>query len=373
MNLNPHHQSAPVNHTFYGGAHLFELETFPKIVEHATAFYRSLFPTAIDLKKLKIFADLTDAQCTNIFNTAMLKLAKNVEDFRIDFEDGFGLRSGDEEDQYAKKTGEIAAKVQTNSECRMGLRLKSPERATLQRIKRTFKIFFDAYFKAKQIVEPGSHFVVTLPKVESLKSVQHFSNFVRQYCRKKKIPNAFFKFEIMAETTKLVATNQSTVQLTKIVDYLGSKLLGIHIGVYDYLSQLKIPPHAQNQNHPYIVQLEYFLLNNFSKYEISDGVYQEIPSLRDSVEAREIVNKQCEIILAKYDRGIYQGWDIHPHQLVGRFLAKAYFFEKHLESIQTRYDHFKNSGEKAQKLGVIFDDAASVIGLEDFIRRSKSS
>ncbi len=370
MNVKLH--SAPVNHTFYGGAQLFQVNTLEKCAQKSLAFFRQVFPSVLELSQFLAEDDFTSEQMKLIFSRLEKKLNTSaIEDFRIDFEDGLGLRSGAEEDFFAQKAGEIVCDVRQNFSGRIGLRLKSPERATLQRCKRTFKIFFDAFFKQGNNLKPDGFFIVTLPKVKNSKSIQHFVNFVRQYCRKKKISSAFFKYEIMVETAEIARSIHRIAPLSKITDYLGTRLLGLHIGIYDYLSELGVPPSAQGQNHFFIQQLEYFLVSNFSHLEISDGVNQSIPNSGNLMEAMKILKCQYRLNLEKMDRGINRGWDIHPFQLVARYLALICFFEKNTANMQQRYENFTNSNQKAQKLGVIFDDAASMRGVESFLEREK--
>ena len=119
-------------HTVYGGANLFKSDTCIKMGEIALNSLRNYAPNFVALAKvLKLrgyehlpnsineIAQLTqklDAMSAaarkqetawlaySVYNKMIKKLEKEaVEDFRIDFEDGFGNRPNDEEDATAIK------------------------------------------------------------------------------------------------------------------------------------------------------------------------------------------------------------------------------------------------------------------------------
>ncbi len=71
--------------------------------------------------------------------------------------------------------------------------------------------------------------------------------------------------------------------------------------------------------------------------------------------------------------GFYQGWDLHPAQLVTRYAAVQTFF---LESMAPAADRLRNFVEKAAQatlVGDVFDDAATGQGLLNFFARAINS
>src|SRR6266498_5197869 len=86
-----------------------------------------------------------------------------VEDLRIDFEDGYGVRDDDEEDRTARAAGRSLAEG-----CGapfVGVRVKSLEAETRRRGVRTLDVFLTA---VRSLPE---RFVVTLPKVSMAEQV----------------------------------------------------------------------------------------------------------------------------------------------------------------------------------------------------------
>src|SRR5947209_1577189 len=81
-------------HTVYGGAHLFSAETPAKIGKLALASFREYVPDADTLSNEFAF---TSEIGHRVYPRVIAKLEKEaVEDFRIDFEDGYGYRPDDE-------------------------------------------------------------------------------------------------------------------------------------------------------------------------------------------------------------------------------------------------------------------------------------
>jgi hypothetical protein len=68
--------------------------------------------------------------------------------------------------------------------------------------------------------------------------------------------------------------------------------------------------------------------------------------------------------------GFYQGWDLHPAQLVSRYTATYAFYLEGLEAATARYQNFRAKQERATRVGAAFDDAATARGLENFFARA---
>src|SRR5689334_4553635 len=100
-------------HVVYGGAHLFKADSARRLGEVAL---RSLREYAPDSKSLMSALDLTidQALMQKIYDRIVEKLEREpVEDFRLDFEDGYGNRPDSEEDQHAHSSAlEIAEGMQ---------------------------------------------------------------------------------------------------------------------------------------------------------------------------------------------------------------------------------------------------------------------
>jgi hypothetical protein len=57
--------------------------------------------------------------------------------------------------------------------------------------------------------------------------------------------------------------------------------------------------------------------------------------------------------------GFYQGWDLHPAQLVTRYAALYAFFLDGIDAAAARLSHFVGKAAQATLVGDVFDDAAT--------------
>src|SRR5690349_15057940 len=88
-------------HTMYGGAHLFAPDTTAKLGAIAR---RTLREHAPDSDALASALELDRDLSARLYPRVVAKLEREpVEDYRLDFEDGFGNRTDDEEDAVAKQ------------------------------------------------------------------------------------------------------------------------------------------------------------------------------------------------------------------------------------------------------------------------------
>src|SRR5262249_38327943 len=68
--------------------------------------------------------------------------------------------------------------------------------------------------------------------------------------------------------------------------------------------------------------------------------------------------------------GFYQGWDLHPAQLVTRYAAIYSFFLESLDAAAERLRNFIAKAAQATLVGEVFDDAATGQGLLNFFLRA---
>jgi len=70
------------------------------------------------------------------------------------------------------------------------------------------------------------------------------------------------------------------------------------------------------------------------------------------------------------ESGFYQGWDLHPAQLVTRYAAVYAFFLGSLDAASERLRNFIARAAQATLVGEVFDDAATGQGLLNFFLRA---
>src|SRR5258706_594726 len=116
-------------HTVYGGAHLFTSDTTAKLGAIALRTLREYAPDATALATALGFdRDLT----ARLYPRLVEKLEREaVEDYRIDFEDGFGSRPDAEEDAAATKAATHC--LSSSPAARAGSRRRTSARTTTRR------------------------------------------------------------------------------------------------------------------------------------------------------------------------------------------------------------------------------------------------
>src|SRR5213079_71179 len=128
-------------HTVYGGAHLFASDTARKLGDLAL---RALEAYAPDAAAFAEAIGVPRELAPKVYDRVRDKLRREpVEDFRIDFEDGYGNRPDDEEDKDAERCGREVAAGMANGTLPpfIGIRIKPFTQELMRRSIRTLDIF----------------------------------------------------------------------------------------------------------------------------------------------------------------------------------------------------------------------------------------
>src|SRR5262249_48124779 len=152
------HMRQPI-HTFCGGAHLFKSDVCRRMGDLAQ---RALAQHAPDPATLAQACGIPSHLAEHIYARVWEKLRREpVENYLIDFEDGFGFRPDDEEDAAARSAaGELAqARDQLILPAFIGVRIKPLNDEFKARGIRTLQILLDAF------AAPPAIFSLVLPKV----------------------------------------------------------------------------------------------------------------------------------------------------------------------------------------------------------------
>ncbi|HEX9493322.1 MAG TPA: phosphoenolpyruvate kinase, partial [Thermoanaerobaculia bacterium] len=202
-------QRQPV-HTVYGGAHLFKSDTAVKL---GTLARRALQDHAPDAATFANAIGLTPAAAETVYSRVIEKLKREpVEDFRIDFEDGYGNRPDEEEDGHAQQAArEVAAGLRNRTLSPfIGIRIKPFSQELTRRSVRTLDIFLSTLIGEAGKLPPW--FVVTLPKIQVVEQVTTLANLFDVLEPKLGLQKSALKFEYMIETT------QSIPMLSQMLD-----------------------------------------------------------------------------------------------------------------------------------------------------------
>jgi citrate lyase beta subunit len=369
-------------HTVYGGAHLFAAETPRKLGDLALRSLDTYAPSA------ELFAEaiaLAAPLAGKVHARVLDKLRREpVEDFRIDFEDGYGNRPDDEEDGHAAAAATEVARAMSTGTLPpfIGIRIKPFTRELAPRSIRTLDIFLSTLIEASGgVLPPG--FVVTLPKVTAKSHVSALVWLFENLEDKLDLAPGALKLEIMVETTQSILDPEGRSMLPRLHDAGGARLIAAHFGTYDYTANCDITAAHQKMRHPACDFAKHMMKVTFAGtgVALSDGATNIMPVGPHKGQLSETQQREnraavwsawrlhAEDIRHSLINGFYQGWDLHPAQLPTRYGSVYGFFLDGLAPASERLKNFVDKAAQATLVGDVFDDAATGQGLLNFFLR----
>ena len=374
-------------HSVYGGAHLFTADIAQKL--GATAL-KALNTYAQTAEALADAFRLDPALAVRIYPRLVDKLTREpVEDFRIDFEDGFGTRPDEEEDRFAVGCADqVAQGLAANTlPPGIGLRLKPLSEELKHRSLRTFDLFLTRLLvRTGGRLPPG--FAVTLPKITSPAQVAALADACAAIEVARTLPPGILRIELMIETTQTIVAADGTIALPALVAAGGGRVSSAHFGTYDYTAGLAITAAHQVMTHPACDFAKHVMQAALAGTEVrlSDGATNIMPigphrppasgqlSEAQQAENIEVVHRawrlHAEHVRHSLIGGFYQGWDLHPAQLVSRFTTVYAFFLEGADAASDRLRNFVAKAAQATLVGDVFDDAATGQGLLNYFLRA---
>ncbi|TKG71334.1 DUF6986 family protein [Prauserella endophytica] len=280
-----------------------------------------------------------------------------IEDLRVDFEDGYGNPGDDAEDAEAVRVaGELAADSPPPF---VGIRFKSFEAPTRRRAIRTLDLFLGG------LGEPPPGFVLTLPKVTAVEQVEACAEVLGELEKVHGLAAGSLRFEVQIETAQSVLGGDGTVALPRIVRAAGGRCSGLHFGTYDYSAGLGISGAYQSMDHPaadFAKELMQVAASG-TGVRLSDGSTNRLP-VGDAEAVHGAWAEHLRLVRRSLERGFYQGWDLHPHQLPSRFAATYAFFRETLPSAAARVRDYVRKTE-----GAVLDEPATAQALAAYLVR----
>lgn len=403
-------------HVVYGGANLFRADTPRKLGEIALKFLHKYAPNFVEFAKAmsmpnaealnadeKSINTLQDKLIENpeavkrenfhawlawaVYHRTIEKLKKEpVEDFRIDFEDGYGFRPDNEEDLHAiSASNELANSIATNqAPAFCGFRIKSFSKETFKRAVRTLDLFLSNFIEKTNANLP-ENFVVTLPKIRYAEEVEVLAALLKKIEENYQIKTNTIKIEVIIETPESIIGKDGRIALHRIVEAGEERVVAAHFGAFDYTASLGISGIHQDLKHEvcnFARQLMQVALSPLG-IRLSDSVTIQMPipphkgenllpaqMLENKTIVQQAWQKHFRNISFSLSNGFYQSWDLHPAQLVARYAAVYTFFLQSLEEQAKRLKNFIQKATQASLTGNIFDDAASANGLLNFFRQA---
>jgi citrate lyase beta subunit len=370
-------------HTVYGGAHLFAADTARKLGDLAL---RSLDSYAPDAASFAEAIGIKGELAPKVYDRVLDKLRREpVEDFRIDFEDGYGNRPDEEEDGHAVAAAQQVANGMSAGTLPpfIGIRIKPLTRDLAARSLRTLDVFLTELFNKTAATLPPN-FVVTLPKITSKVDVETLVHVFEVLEDRFGLDAGTLKIEFMVETTQSIFDPNGRSILPRLHRAADGRLTGAHFGTYDYTANCDITAAHQKMRHPACDFAKHMMKVAFAGTGVmlSDGAtnIMPVPPHRGKTLTDQHKQDNRAAVFAAWRlhaddvrhslvHGFYQGWDLHPAQLPTRYGAVYGFFLDGLAAASERLRNFVDKAAQATLVGDVFDDAATGQGLLNYFLR----
>jgi citrate lyase beta subunit len=402
-------------HTVYGGANLFKADTCVKMGDIALKSLQTYSPDFVILAKVLELAGherlprteaetgalsaqlgaMSEAErrqhpawlAYTVYHKMVRKLqTEPVEDFRIDFEDGFGNRPDEEEDATAVTAAQELAKgmQQKTISPFIGIRIKPFTEDLKLRGVRTLDLFLTTLLEATNGVLPDN-FVVMLPKVTIPEQVTTLVRLFELIEAAHDLPKGALQMETMVEATQIIMDDEGRNPLMRIVKAGEGRCIAAHFGTYDYTASCGITAKYQTMAHPvcdFAHHMTKVALGGTGIF-LSDGATNVMPigphrgdplTFEQQAENRAAVHHAWRTgfhhTMHSLINGFYQGWDLNPAQLPMRYAATYNFFLGSYEDAVFRLRTFMERAAISTLTKDIFDDAATGQGLLNFFLKA---
>lgn len=357
-------------HTFIGAADAFTSDAAQRAGADAIAMLNSHAATAT------AFADVLGlpTQHPGLADTVRARVIEKlqrepIEDFRLDFEDGYGSRPDAEEDGHAASAArEVAKGLQAGTlPPFIGIRVKPLSRELSARSLRTLDIFITTLVKAAGRLP--DNFAVTATKVMTPAHVGALARRCAALERKLKLKRNAIQLEIMIETPQAILTPDGKVALSSLVKAGRGRVRGAHFGVYDYTALCGITAAWQHPRHLSCDVARELMRIALAQTGVmlSDGSSNLLPI---APHVHRAWKQHFDDVTHSLVNGYYQGWDLHPGHLPTRYAAVYAFYLSARPAATARLSNFFT---KAAKAGAAFDDAATGQALLNFFNRGVRS
>lgn len=363
-------------HTFIEGAQHFWADVARRRGDEAL---RSLDVYAPDADALGTALALGDHPALDaVYARVRDKLAREpIEDYRVDFEDGYGVRSDDEEDRRAEEVAhEIARGAREGSlPPSIGTRIKPLTEELRARSIRTLDLLTTGMVDAGGLPE---RWVITLPKVTVVEQVTYFVAVLGALEKSLGIAPGTLRFEIQVEVPQVIVDASGRTLLPHLLDASDGRLIGIDFGTYDYTAGVGITAAHQHLRHPACDFAKHVLQVAFAGTGVwlADGSTSQLPVPDESGDASGVYagwRRHFGDVRWSLANGFYQGWDLHAHQLVSRYAAVSSFYLEGIDAAGARLRNLLDRAAQTTLVGGVLDEPATGQGLLGFFLRGMQS
>lgn len=359
--------------SYIEGAQHFRSDTIPLIQQRALDAVARFAPDGDALGRAMMFGGRERVFANDIHRRVVQKLeTEPVEDYRIDFEDGFGAHPDAVEDAEVLRCADatVAAMRTGVLPPAFGIRVRPLTRELAARSLQTTDLFVQSVLDGSGGVLPAG-FLITLAKVTVAEQVAYFASHLEAMEGRLGLDDGTLRMEIMVEAPRAIMAWDGRCPLPSFVDAARGRLVAASLGTYDYTAALGITAAHQRQRHPACehARLVMQLALAGTGVRVSDGSTAVLP-----VEPVERIHEAWRLhhgdVKHALKLGIYSGWDLHPAQLVSRYAAVYAFYLAGLEAASRRLATFVDGFGRGDAPRDIADDVATGQALLNFLLRA---
>jgi citrate lyase beta subunit len=284
-----------------------------------------------------------------------------VEDLRIDFEDGYG--APDDEDEAAQYAAGclVAWHAEGIAPFTSGLRIKSFDTPELRaRGLRTLDLFLS------ELTDPPPGFVITFPKVTAVEQIEVFVQLLEVLEERLDWPVGTLRFEIQIETTQSIVDAEGRLAIPGFLTAGAGRVTGLHFGTYDYTAACGLGAGQQHLAHSACDFARHVMQVSAAGtgVRLSDGSSNVLP-VGDVDAVRAAWRVHYGLVRRSLEHGFFQGWDMHPAQLVTRYAAVYSYYRESLAS-----DAARLAAYMSRTSGGILDEPATAQALSSSLLRA---
>lgn len=358
--------------SFIEGAQHFRADTISSIQRRALDALEAFAPDGDAIARAMMFSGRERAFADDVHRRVRRKLeTEPLEDYRIDFEDGFGTHPDAVEDAEALRCADATAAAMKAGALppAFGIRVKPLTRELAARALQTTDLFIQRVLAEGGAV-PAS-FMVTLAKVTVTEQVAYFAAHLEAMEQRIGLEAGTLRIEIMVETPRAIMDWDGRCPLPGYVDAARGRLAAASLGTYDYTAALGITAAQQRQRHPACEHARLVMQAALAGtgVRVSDGSTAILP-----VEPVGRVHEAWRLhhgdVKHALKLGIYSGWDLHPAQLVSRYAALYAFYLTGLDAASHRLATFLEAVTEGGVPRDIADDVATGQALLNFLLRA---
>ncbi|MBF6218765.1 aldolase [Nocardia abscessus] len=278
--------------------------------------------------------------------------ADPVQDLRIDFEDGYGMRADAEEDRAASAAGAVLAAWARRcaGPARSGIRMKGLAGGERRRALRTL----DLVLESAGGVPEG--FVFTVPKIRAVQQVTALVQLCIGLERAYGIAEGSLRFELQIESPQAILAADGTAPVAPMLTVSEGRCSALHFGTYDYTAACGVAAPDQALDHPAADYAKAVMQVAAAQTGVwlCDGSTQIVPG----ADPEAALRNHHRLVARALRRGYYQGWDMHPGHLVTRWLATYDFFRRAIDVAVPRLRDYL-----ARRGGDVVDEPATAEAL----------